>query len=189
MQLILASSSRFRRALLERLKLPFSVESPGLDESRLDGETPQAMVRRLSQAKAACIAERHPDALVIGSDQAAVLDGMTLGKPGHHAQAVAQLSACSGREVTFYTGLCLLRGNLSPVYLDTTRVIFRTLAGDEIDRYLGTEQPYQSAGSFKAEGLGISLFESIHSDDPTALVGLPLIALCRLLRQAGFTLP
>lgn len=189
MQIILASSSPFRRALLERIGLPFTAESPELDETRQEHEAPEAMVGRLSAAKAAVIAERRPNALVIGSDQAAVLDGRILGKPGGHRQAVAQLTACSGHEVTFYTGLSLLGQELHYSHLDCTRVRFRELTGTEIERYLNLEQPYQSAGSFKVEGVGISLFESIQSEDPTALIGLPLIALCRLLRQAGIAIP
>lgn len=189
MHLILASSSPFRRALLERLKLPFETEAPELDETRQPDETPEAMVRRLSQAKSACIAARHPDALVIGSDQTAALDDKLLGKPGGHAEATAQLTLCSGRDVRFYTGLCVLRHGREYTHLDTTQVRFRTLSPDEIERYLRAEQPYASAGSFKAEALGISLFESIQSEDPTALVGLPLIALCRLLRQSGLAIP
>ncbi|MGH8371498.1 MAG: Maf family protein [Gammaproteobacteria bacterium] len=189
MHIILASSSPFRRALLERIRLPFTTESPNLDETRQEGESPEAMVRRLSEAKAAAIAERHPDALVIGSDQAAVLDGGILGKPGGYPQAVAQLAACSGHEVRFYTGLCVLGPRQRFIHMDSTRVRFRELTGTEIERYLKLEQPYQSAGSFKVEGLGISLFESIQSEDPTALIGLPLIALCRLLRQLGIAIP
>lgn len=189
MQIILASSSPFRRALLERLGLPFGSESPDLDETRLAHESPESMVLRLSEAKAAVIAGRQPDALVVGSDQAAVLDGRILGKPGTHPQAVSQLATCSGREVIFYTGLCVLGRNLHQTHLDRTRVVFRELSHEEIERYLILEQPYQSAGSFKIEGLGVSLFESVHSEDPTALIGLPLIALCRLLRQAGIAIP
>ncbi|HET7922241.1 MAG TPA: Maf family nucleotide pyrophosphatase, partial [Gammaproteobacteria bacterium] len=160
-----------------------------LDETRLEGEQPSAMVARLSQAKAARVAARHAGALVIGSDQTATLDGETLGKPGNPARAAAQLSACSGREVVFYTGLCLKTPDREFTHLDETRVVFRHLGRDEIARYLEAEQPYQSAGSFKVEGLGISLFDAIHAEDPTALIGLPLLALCRLLRQAGVSLP
>jgi septum formation protein len=189
MQIILASSSPFRRALLGRLALPFTAESPDLDETRQPGESPEAMVQRLSEAKAALIAARWPDAVVIGSDQAATLDGRILGKPGGHAHAVAQLADCSGREVTFYTGLCILKDDRRYTHLDRTRVRFRELGDAEIERYLRLEEPYQSAGSFKVEGLGISLFEAVHSEDPTALIGLPLIGLCRLLRQAGIAIP
>lgn len=189
MQIILASSSPFRSALLERLGLPFEAVSPDLDERREPGESPAQMVQRLSAAKAAAILQKHPGALVIGSDQTAVLGDQVLGKPGGHPQAVAQLSACSGREVFFYTGLSVIGNGLELSDMDCTRVLFRELADDEIERYLKREQPYQSAGSFKVEGLGISLFESVDSDDPTALIGLPLIALCRLLRQAGIAIP
>lgn len=189
MQIILASSSPFRRALLERLALPFTSEVPSVDETRLPGESPQAMVERLSEAKAARIAKRHPEALIIGSDQTAALGPDILGKPGNHANAATQLSACSGRDIMFYTGLCLLGPNFRATHLDCTRVEFRDLTPEEIERYLKHDQPYQSAGSFKVEGLGISLFRAVHSEDPTALVGLPLIALCRLLRQAGISVP
>jgi len=189
MQIILASSSPYRRALLERLALSFTCESPDLDEARGPGESPEAMVQRLSEAKAARIVERRPEALVIGSDQTAALGQDILGKPGDHPRAAAQLKMCSGRDVVFYTGLCLLGPGFRGIHLDRTRVQFRDLGPEEIERYLHREQPYQSAGSFKVEGLGISLFRSVHSEDPTALVGLPLIALCRLLRDAGIDVP
>lgn len=189
MQIVLASSSPYRRALLERLGLPFTCESPSVDEARRPGEAPEAMVERLAEAKAARVALRHPESLIIGSDQTAALGPDILGKPGNHARAAAQLGACSGQSVVFHTGLCLLGPEFHATHLDRTRVQFRDLQPDEIERYLKHEQPYQSAGSFKVEGRGISLFRAVHSEDPTALIGLPLIALCRLLRQAGIEIP
>ena len=189
--LILASTSRHRRALLERLGLPFEAVAPGVDETRRSGETVQEMVRRLSRAKAEAVAAKHPGALVIGSDQAAEREGEILGKPRDHATATAQLKAASGRPMTFHTGLCLMdtRDGRIQEYTDVTRVSFRQLTDAEIERYLQAEKPYDSAGSFKSEGLGITLFEGIESDDSSALIGLPLIALCRFLRQAGLELP
>lgn len=193
MQLVLASTSPYRRALLERLALKFVCDASQVNESPRPQETPAALASRLAHAKAEAVAVRHPQSLVIGSDQVASLDvdGTLLGKPGTHARAVAQLEAASGRLLSFYTGVCVLdmRGHQRHEYLDTTRVWFRPLSGAEIERYLQTEQPYNCAGSFKAEGLGISLFSAIESQDPTALIGLPLIGLCRLLRACGIDLP
>lgn len=189
--LILASTSAYRRTSLQRLGIPFACFAPDVDEARLDQETAPALVQRLSRAKAEAVAARHPGALVIGSDQAAELDGKILGKPGDHARARAQLQAASGKIMVFHTGLCLfdtVRG-LRHEYVDVTRVHFRTLRSAEVERYLQAERPYDCAGSFKSEGLGISLFQAIESGDPTALVGLPLIALCRFLREAGWHLP
>ena len=189
--LVLASTSPHRRMLLERLGLPFSCAAPGVDETRQAGEPVADMVRRLSRAKADAAAARHPGALIIGSDQAAERDGDILGKPGDHARAMAQLQAASGKSVTFHTGLCLLdtRDHRRHEYVNVTRVRFRRLDKAEIERYLQAEQPYDCAGSFKSEGLGISLFEGIESDDPSALVGLPLIVLSRFLRECGVALP
>jgi septum formation protein len=189
--LVLASTSRHRRLLLERLGLPFEAVAPGVDESRSFRESVEQLVKRLSRAKAEAVAGRHPGALIIGSDQAAERDGDILGKPGDHATAVAQLKAASGKYMKFHTGLCLLdtRDGRVREYTDVTRVSFRKLTDGEIERYLQAEQPYDSAGSFKSEGLGISLFEGIESSDPSALIGLPLIALCRFLRAAGVSLP
>ncbi|MGH8398425.1 MAG: Maf family protein [Gammaproteobacteria bacterium] len=191
MQVILASTSPYRRALLERLGLVFLSDAPQVDETPHSGETPQILVPRLSRAKAKAVAARHPDSLVIGSDQMTALDGVSLGKPGNHERAVAQLTALSGHTVIFLTGLCVLdtRTQQTQEYLDKTSVRFRSLSAAEIERYVRTEQPYNCAGSFKSEGLGISLFESIESQDPTALIGLPLIALSRFLRDAGVALP
>lgn len=189
-RLILASTSIYRRDLLGRLRLPFDSVRPDTDESALPGEAPEALAQRLAEAKANAVAIRHPDAWVIGSDQAAELDGRTLGKPGGREAAIAQLLAMSGREVQFRTGVCLARiGYPSRTALDTTTVVFRTLDLGEIARYVDAEQPFDCAGSFKAEGLGIALFDAIDSRDPTALIGLPLIATAGLLRSAGFALP
>lgn len=190
MPLLLASTSRYRRELLERLRLPFHVARPEVDETVLDGESPLALAQRLAHAKAAAVAKQHPEAWVIGSDQVAELDGEAIGKPGHRDGALAQLGVMSGREVRFHTALCLMRqadGRHEAV--DLTRVRFRSLAPTEIERYVDLEQPFDCAGSFKSEGLGITLFEAIESRDPTALIGLPLIALSGLLREAGFALP
>jgi septum formation protein len=189
-RLILGSTSRYRRELLERLRLPFDVARPDTDETPLAGEAPEALGRRLARAKAANVAARHPEAWVIGSDQVAEFDGRPLGKPGNHAAAADQLRAMSGQSVRFLTGLCLMRGDGEILEaLDCTVVRFRALATDEIERYLAAEQPYDCAGSFKSEGLGITLFDAIETRDPTALIGLPLIATARLLREAGFALP
>lgn len=190
MRLILASTSPYRSDLLQRLRLPFSAARPEADETPLADERPEDLVRRLARAKAAAVAAGNPEAWVIGSDQVAELDGAALGKPGHREAALAQLAAMSGQTVRFHTAVALLRheGPLLQAQ-DITTVGFRRLDQGEIRRYVDAEQPLDCAGSFKAEGLGIALFESIHSDDPTALVGLPLIATARLLRQAGFAVP
>ncbi|HEV2110994.1 MAG TPA: Maf family nucleotide pyrophosphatase [Gammaproteobacteria bacterium] len=189
--LVLASTSPHRRMLLARLGLPFDTATPGVDETRSYREPVTELVRRLSRAKAEAVAHLHPGALIIGSDQAAERDGEILGKPGDHAAAVAQLTASSGKYLKFHTGLCLLdtRDGSRREHVDVTRVIFRSLAPAEIERYLRAERPYDCAGSFKSEGLGISLFEGIESDDPAALIGLPLIALCRFLRECGYPVP
>lgn len=189
--LVLASTSPHRRQLLERLGLPFRAVPPGVDETRSVREPVTELVRRLSQAKADAVASTNPGALVIGSDQAAEREGEIVGKPLDHATAVAQLRAASGKYMKFHTGLCLVdtRDGRKREYIDVTRVLFRRLTSAEIERYLQAEQPYNCAGSFRSEGLGISLFEGIESDDPTALIGLPLIALCRFLRECGVALP
>lgn len=187
--LILASTSPYRRELLQRLRLPFECARPEVDETPLRGESPGQLVRRLAQAKADAIAGQHPQAWVIGSDQAADLDGRILGKPGGRAAAIAQLAAMSGRTVRFHTAVSLRRGAHALAAVDLTQVRFRGLAAAEIERYVDAEEPFDCAGSFKCEGLGISLFEAIDSHDPTALVGLPLIALSGLLREAGYALP
>ena len=187
--LILASTSPYRRQLLERLRLPFRCLAPGTDERALCGERPADLAGRLAAAKAAAIAQIHPQAWVIGSDQCAELDGHVLGKPGNRPAAIAQLQAMSGRTVDFHTAVCLRRGDQVLATADLTRVRLRPLEPAAIERYLDAEQPYDCAGSFKCEGLGIALFEAIDSTDPTALIGLPLIALAGLLRATGHAVP
>ncbi len=189
--LILGSTSRYRRELLSRLQVAFSVDAPDVDETPRPGEAPAALARRLALAKACDVARRHPQAVVIGSDQVADLDGDPLGKPGTHDRAVAQLRRMSGRTVVFQTALAVvcLDSGFEQVDLAAVRVVFRSLQDDEIERYLRIEQPYDCAGSAKSEGLGIALLERIDNDDPTALVGLPLIRTCRMIRAAGVKLP
>lgn len=189
MPLILASTSVYRRQLLERLRLPFQTARPQVDEAALPGEPPLATARRLAQAKARAIAAQAPGSWVIGSDQVADLDGQALGKPGNRNAAIAQLRAMSGRQVRFHTAVCVSRDRRDLAALDTTTVTLRALAEAEIERYLDAEQPFDCAGSFKCEGLGVALFDAIDTRDPTALIGLPLIATAALLRQAGFALP
>lgn len=188
---ILGSTSPYRAALLARLRPDFEQRAPGTDEAPRPGEPPHQRALRLAIAKAQAAGQGLHDALVIGSDQVAELDGMPLDKPGSVERACAQLAACSGRVVTFHTALCLLdtRDNHRRLHVDRTTVHFRELDGAEIARYVDREQPLDCAGSFKCEGLGISLFVRIDSHDPTALIGLPLIALAQLLREAGFALP
>ena len=189
-RLLLASTSPYRHALLSRLRLPFDTAAPGVDETPAPGEAPSALAARLARAKAGDVAARFPGAWAIGSDQVACLAGAPLGKPGDRDHAVAQLSAMSGATVAFHTVVAVARsGHATQAREDVTTVRFRTLSPQEIGRYLDAEAPFDCAGSFKAEGLGIALFESIASRDPTALVGLPLIATAALLRQAGFALP
>lgn len=189
-RLVLASSSRYRRELLERLRIPFDVIAPHIDETPSDGETPEATAVRLSIAKARAAAAKAPGALVIGSDQVATFDGRQIGKPGTHTKAVAQLQSMRGRSVDFHSALCLLDSRTDDVQSAdiVTRVQFRDLSDAEIEAYLRAETPYDVAGSAKSEGLGITLLEAIDSNDPTALVGLPLIELSRMLRRAGFPL-
>ncbi|RYF53885.1 MAG: septum formation inhibitor Maf [Comamonadaceae bacterium] len=189
--LVLGSTSRYRRELLERLNLPFDVAAPQVDETPGPGEAPRALALRLALAKARAVAQQHPEAVVIGSDQVADLAGTPLGKPGEHERAVQQLRQMRGQTVIFQTAVavvCVATGfeqlDLAPV-----EVKFRDLSNAEIERYLRTEQPYDCAGSAKSEGLGIALLDAIHSDDPTALIGLPLIRTCRMLRAAGLVLP
>ncbi|MEP6633203.1 MAG: Maf family nucleotide pyrophosphatase [Luteimonas sp.] len=189
-KLILASTSVYRRELLARLRLPFETVRPQVDETPAPGEVPQALAQRLASAKAEAIAAQHADAWVIGSDQVAELDTTPLGKGGDRNGAIAQLMAMSGHEVRFLTAVTLSRRNHASLYaLDITVVRFRALSIAEIERYVDRERTYDCAGSFKAEGLGITLFDAIESQDPTALIGLPLIATARLLRAAGFALP
>ena len=185
--LILASTSRYRRELLSRLKLPFEVSSPEVDETPLLGELPAALAQRLALAKARAVSVRHRDAVVIGSDQVADLNGTPVGKPGIHERAVEQLRAMSGRRVVFQTAVavvCEASGFVGSALVPVT-VSFRAITDIEIEHYLQTEQPYDCAGSAKSETLGIALLDAIESTDPTALVGLPLIQTCALLRQAG----
>lgn len=187
--LILASTSPFRRDLLARLGLPFTVQAPDADETPQPDEDAPTLVARLATDKAQVVARHHPEALIIGSDQAAVLDDEIIGKPGDHERAVAQLRRASGRTMNFYTGLCLLdsASGQRQVAVEPFRVVFRTLTEPRIERYLRREQPYQCAGSFKSEGLGIALFERLEGDDPTSLIGLPLIRLIRMLEAVGMT--
>ena len=186
-RLILASTSRYRRELLERLRVPFDVVSPDVDEAPQPGEAPAALAERLAMAKAQAVADRHADAVVIGSDQVADLDGASIGKPHTHERAVAQLRAMSGRRVVFHTAVAVARSNrgFARSLVAPVTVTFRVLTDAEIERYLRAEQPYDCAGSAKSETLGIALLAAIDSDDPTALVGLPLIRTCTLLREAG----
>jgi septum formation protein len=184
-QLILGSTSRYRRELLERLRMPFDVARPEVDETPLPGELPADLARRLALAKAQAVSARHPDAIVIGSDQVADLDGEPIGKPGTHERAVEQLRRMSGRTVVFQTAVAVIAPGFTGEFISPVRVRFRPLDDVEIERYLRLEEPYDCAGSAKCETLGIALLEAIESDDPTALIGLPLIRTAELLRQAG----
>lgn len=192
--LVLASSSPYRRALLERLGIPFAIHAPAIDESPRPRESATDLVRRLSRAKAAAVADTlaaTDEAWIIGSDQVVVIDGQALSKPGDPAAARAQLAAASGRTLTFHTGLCLVstdRKHRFDAVVDT-RARFRNLDADTIARYVEADNPLDCAGSFRAEGLGISLLETCSSEDPTALIGLPLIRLADFLRRAGYVLP
>ena len=189
-EVILASTSRYRRELLERLRLTFRVESPEVDETPEPGESPKALALRLARAKASAVAQRHPHAVVIGSDQVADLHGQALGKPGTHTRAVEQLQRMRGQTVIFQTAvavMCIATG-YEVVDLAAVQVRFRALSDAEIEAYLRAEQPYDCAGSAKSEGLGIALLDEIINDDPSALVGLPLIRTARMLREAGITL-
>ena len=185
--LILASTSRYRRELLERLRLPFEVIAPLVDEAPLPGEVPAVLAQRLAMAKARVVAAQHPGAIVIGSDQVADLHGQAIGKPGTHERAVAQLRSMRGQRITFQTAVAVVRADrgYAQGLLASVVVSFRDLSDAQIEHYLRTEQPYDCAGSAKCETLGIALLEAIDSDDPTALIGLPLIRTCRLLREAG----
>ncbi len=189
--LVLASTSPYRRELFSRLGLPFVTASPTVDETPLAGEQAEATALRLSEAKARAVAANYPTALIIGSDQVACLAGEVFGKPGTHQAAVRQLRALRGRSVNFITGLCLLNAKTGRAQRCSvpTVVTFRDLTDDEIERYLQDEQPYNCAGSAKSEGLGIALLERIEGEDPNALIGLPLIALCKLLRSEQIRIP
>ena len=189
--LVLASTSRYRKMLLERLGIPFAAVAPGTDESPLANELPAATAFRLAEAKARSVAGLHRDALIIGSDQVADCGGRAVGKPGTHERAVAQLTELSGQTVVFHTGVCLLdaaSGQCQTALVDV-RSTFRFLSADDIEAYLRHEHPYDCTGSVRSEALGICLFESIESDDPTALIGLPLIRLTTMLRAAGVAVP
>ena len=186
-QIVLASTSKYRRELLARLGLPFEVAAPGVDEIPLPNEAPQDTARRLAEAKTRAVATRFPQAIVIGADQVAVLEGTTLGKPGNYANALRQLKAMRGKEVVFHTALCLY--NAASAQAETRvvpyRVRFRDYSDAQIERYLQREQPYDCAGSARCEGLGIALIAEMRGDDPNALVGLPLIALTEMLAAQG----
>ena len=188
--LVLGSTSRYRRELLSRLQLPFEIASPQVDEAARPGEGPRALALRLALEKARAVAARFPGAVVIGSDQVADLDGDAIGKPGTHGRAVEQLRRMRGRSVVFQTAVAVVceASGFSQVDLAAVRVRFRDLRDDEIEAYLRAERPYDCAGSARSEGLGICLLDSIDSDDPTALIGLPLIRTCRMLRAAGLRL-
>ena len=187
-QLVLASTSPFRRELLNRLGISFKTANPQTDESALPGESPEDLALRLSEAKARAVAPLFPDALIIGSDQVAILDGQVYGKPGTHENAIKQLQTMRGRTVNFFTGLCLLDAKTGKAHVRgiPTLVTFRNLADEEIENYLQREQPYNCAGAAKSEGLGIAIIARMQGDDPNALVGLPLIALCDLFREVDF---
>ncbi|MFO7604525.1 MAG: nucleoside triphosphate pyrophosphatase [Gammaproteobacteria bacterium] len=184
---ILASTSPFRRALLEKLGIDFEVASPKVDETPQANEAPRQLVERLAIAKARAVAGQRDEGLVIGSDQVAVNNGVILGKPGDHAAAVQQLRAASGQRITFYTGLCLMNAATGNIQSEVVpfHVVFRQLSDQQIENYLQQEQPYNCAGSFKSEALGICLFEKLEGDDPNTLIGLPLIRLVRMLEHEG----
>ena len=185
--LVLGSTSVFRKAILEKLNLPFQCASPDIDESALVNETPQALVERLAIEKAKAVSVNFSDALIIGSDQVAVYDGEIIGKPHTHENAVKQLNKFSGQTITFYSGLCVLNSYTDEVtsLVEPFTVHFNTLSHNDIEQYLKTEQPYNCAGSFKSEGLGICLFKKLQGDDPNTLIGLPLIQLVKLLKIHG----
>jgi septum formation protein len=188
--IVLASTSPYRRALLERLRVPFETRAPRADETPVPGEAPAELAARLAAAKARSVAGELPGRVVIGSDQVASCEGALLGKPGDHARAAAQLAAQSGRGVEFLTAVCVVDAAGRPhAHLDRTVVRFRRLTPTEIDAYLASERPYDCAGSFKSEGYGIALLEAIETADPTALIGLPMIATARLLRSCGIHIP
>ena len=187
MQLVLASTSIYRKELLNRLGLPFVTAAPQVDESLQPDESPQQLVRRLAEVKARAVAARYPDALIIGSDQVATVEGRILGKPGGHEQAVAQLRLASGKRLQFLTGLCLFNAHTGVAQVEVVpfTVVFRALDAQQIENYLRREQPYHCAGSFKSEALGIALCERLEGEDPNALIGLPLIRLIHMLKKEG----
>ncbi|MEJ2142052.1 MAG: Maf family protein [Gammaproteobacteria bacterium] len=187
--LVLASTSPFRKSILEKLDIPFTTQSPEVDETPEENETPEQLVERLSIAKAKTIADELSEGLVIGSDQVAVIEGKILGKPGNHENAVKQLQFASGKTVTFLTGLCLYNATTKHYQADVVpfNVVFRDLTDQQIENYITKEKPYNCAGSFKSEALGITLFEKLKGDDPNTLIGLPLIRLVRMLENEGVT--
>jgi len=189
--LVLASTSPFRREILQKLALPFDTTAPGIDEAAGDEESPEILVKRLAESKARAVASKWPQALIIGSDQVACIDGEILGKPGNKKNAMKQLARTSGRTVTFYTGLCLFNSTSqqAQVRCELFKVHFRALNETQIGRYLDQEQPFNCAGSFKSEGLGITLFSKLEGDDPNTLIGLPLIRLVQMLENEGVELP
>jgi len=191
MKLILGSTSPFRKELLNKLGLSFISDAPDIDESMGSNELPEGFVQRLALEKAQAVADRHPDTLIIGSDQVACIENNILGKPGNRERAIEQLTQASGQRVIFYTGLCLLNSGSgkSQVVCEPFHVYFRELSQLQIERYLDAEQPYNCAGSFKSEGLGISLFERLEGDDPNTLIGLPLIRLIAMLEHEGVSVP
>ncbi len=185
--IVLGSTSPFRREILGKLGLPFDCAAPDIDESPLQGETPHQLVARLAEQKAKAVSSNHPDSLIIGSDQVAVLDEEILGKPGNHSRALEQLHRAVGKKVTFLTGLCLYNAQTGASQVEVVPFIvhFRPLTSSQIENYLQREQPYNCAGSFKSEGLGISLFERLEGEDPNTLIGLPLIRLIKMLEKEG----
>lgn len=188
-QIVLGSTSPFRREILGKLGLPFKCAAPDIDESPLNDETPSQLVARLAEHKARAVAPDHPNSLIIGSDQVAVLNGEILGKPGNHSRAAEQLGRLAGKTVTFLTALCLYNSENSQAQTEVIPFVvhFRPLTTSQIENYLQKEQPYNCAGSFKSEGLGITLFEKLEGDDPNTLIGLPLIRLTRMLENEGVT--
>ena len=189
--IVLASSSSYRRELLTRLQLPFTCHSPDIDETPQANESAQALVQRLALSKARALAQHYPQHIIIGSDQVAVLDGKIIGKPLHAEGATQQLSAASGRSLVFLTGLAVIdtRAEIEQVDLVPFTVHFRTLNAAQIQRYIAAEQPFDCAGSFKSEGLGVSLFQATEGSDATSLIGLPLIRLCDMLNACGIAVP
>lgn len=190
MKLILASTSPFRKTILDKLGVDFDIASPEVDETALSNETPQQLVERLSIAKAKAVADKVDSALVIGSDQVSVIDGAIIGKPHNHENAVKQLQNASGKTVTFYTGLCLYNASTDQYQSEVIpfNVVFRHLSQQQIERYLKKETPYNCAGSFKSEALGIVLFEKLEGEDPNTLMGLPLIRLVKMLEKENFSI-
>lgn len=190
-KIVLASTSAFRQEILRKLNIDFDTCAPDVDEQILDNETPQQLVSRLSEAKAKAVSKQYPNALIIGSDQVAVIENEILGKPLNHDNAKQQLARASGKKVTFYTGLCLYNSDThkTQVCCVPFNVYFRQLSEEQIENYLQSDKPYNCAGSFKSEGLGISLFEKLEGEDPNTLIGLPLIELIRLLANEGVNIP